>query len=348
MPTLNEALGGAPSSLKATLETGLDVLDLSQEIVFTKYVRVVLPLDGYIFWVKADILSSSAVLNSTIMNGFVPNGAAVVEVAADYIVAEGSLHYAIERQQNETESISVNSVTFTSKQRVEGLDAIHPNCIYVGEFEGIKFAFDTRGSYYRQADLHHYVGDALYPDVASQLITEAGQLDVRHRVVSNSLPLWLGLSFYQPFYGIGFPFQLYPSFLTPNNLRPPYGVVHIPPEATTALQSFPLLGKKLQHDQLAQDHVRVTLVGLRNDQAQDFVDCVNQYSQDYDNFGMMSDPIIRDEKRTQNEFSVLAIRKTIEYDVSYWQSRVRNVARQIVCQMIPTIQLAELSTSEEA
>lgn len=347
MPSLSEAISGQPSQLEASLDAGLQVLDLSQEVVFTKYVRVVLPLDGYVFWVKAGLLSDSAVLNSTALNKAAFNAAAVVETAAEYIVAKGSLHYSVERQQNEVESISINSVTFTSEQRVEGLDRIHPNCIYVGEFEGIKFAFDTRGSYYRQANLHHYVGDAIYPDVASQLIDVPGQLDVQHRVVSNSLPLWLGLSHYQPFYGFGFPYQLYPSFLTPNNLHPPYGVVHIAPETTMALQSFPRLGPLSEHDQLTSEHVKITLVGLRNNEAQDFVDCVNQYSSDYDYFGMMGDPIVRDEKRSQNEFSVLAIRKTIEYDISYWQSRARNIARQIVCQMIPTIEVSSLSSLEE-
>jgi len=55
--------------------------------------------------------------------------------------------------------------------------------------------------------------------------------------------------------------------------------------------------------------VRITLFGVRNDQALDFVACVNQYSLDYDMFGVMNMPTIRDEKRTQAELNVIAMKK---------------------------------------
>jgi len=40
----------------------------------------------------------------------------------------------------------------------------------------------------------------------------------------------------------------------------------------------------------------------------------------------MNIPVPRDDKRTQAELGVLAIRKTIEFDVNYYQARVRDAA----------------------
>jgi hypothetical protein len=44
----------------------------------------------------------------------------------------------------------------------------------------------------------------------------------------------------------------------------------------------------------------------------------------------MTSGAIRDEKRTQPELGILAMKKTIEFDVSYYQARANNVARQLL------------------
>ena len=43
--------------MKLDLAAGVDMLSIQQEITFTRYIRLVLPLDGYVFWVKADMVA---------------------------------------------------------------------------------------------------------------------------------------------------------------------------------------------------------------------------------------------------------------------------------------------------
>jgi hypothetical protein len=88
------------------------------------------------------------------------------------------------------------------------------------------------------------------------------------------------------------------------------------------------------HYQLTTDKVRITFYGLTNAQVMDFVDTVNQYTLDTDVLGIMNMPIVRDEKRPQSEIQAIAMKKTIEYDVSYYQQRIRDVARQLIEQCI--------------
>jgi hypothetical protein len=69
---------------------------------------------------------------------------------------------------------------------------------------------------------------------------------------------------------------------------------------------------------------------MRNFNALTFVDCVNQYSLDTDAFGIRNMPILRDEKRTQVEFGAIAMKKSIDYEVSYLQSTMRAISLQLI------------------
>ena len=44
----------------------------------------------------------------------------------------------------------------------------------------------------------------------------------------------------------------------------------------------------------------------------------------------MNMPIMRDEKRGQMELQAIAMKKTIEIDVSYYQARINDIARQLI------------------
>jgi hypothetical protein len=81
---------------------------------------------------------------------------------------------------------------------------------------------------------------------------------------------------------------------------------------------------------LARDKVRVTLYGLQNDEVQAFMNCVNQYSLYSENFGICNLPIPRDAKRTQEELLTIAMKKTIEYEISYNQTSVRALAQKLI------------------
>jgi hypothetical protein len=344
MTTVAEALG-AKTPLGSDLAAGLEQLDLNQTVTFTKYIRLILPVDGSAFWIRADLVSNSAEFNAARFNAARLDQAPKITVPAPYITAQGSLHYATDIRQLEEETIPVKRVVFTSEHEVNDLNAVGPMQIYIATVGTVRFAFSSRGLFYRQADLYHYVGEAIYSDMESQIIDDVRSFNSRDVVVSNSLPAWLSLNGYVPIYPtFGNPsIPLFPSFLVPQNLPPPYAAVHVMPDRTQAIAATQLVSSTSSLSQLTEDTVRITLFGVRNDQALDFVACVNQYSLDYDMFGVMNMPTIRDEKRTQAELNVIAMKKTVEFRISYYQRRMQNLARQLITSAVPSFIIGDLA-----
>jgi hypothetical protein len=277
---------------------------------FDKYARFVLPIDGFAFWVKT----------------------------TTSIKVKGTLHYATELEQRQDETTAVNRVVFNSEQEVQEFNDVGPTTIYVGRFEDIRFAFSSRENWFRQAGIYHYVGSAVYSDMATQLVDAASQVPA-DAVVSNSLPIWLSLNggAAMPFPQGFAPLPLFPSFLVPANFAPPFASVHV--AETSALQAAPYLDSQLDHSQLVRDRVQITTYGARNNQVIDFIDYVNQFSLDTDDMGVMSMTVATDDKRAQPELTILAQKKTIEYEISYYQARARNAARQLITQAHATLEL---------
>lgn len=333
MATVNEALSNQ-SPLEADLKAGIEAIGQQQVIRFTRYIRLVLPLDGYVFWVRADLISRSALLNVARINdtqgGF--NQAPKPISGAPFVDAKGSLHYASSTQQDEAEGFTINRVVFTSEVEVDAFNEINSQLLLIAEFDGIRFAFSSRGKLYKpQAGVYHYEGAAIYADMDTQIIDDVASLDAR-QVVSNSLPIWLSLSHYSsPFSTLPVgSLALYPSFLIPGNLVPPFVAVHIEPASTQAIQAAPLLGPDMSHYQLVQERVRLTFWGLRNEDVLNFLDLVNQFTLDTDVMGIMNMPVPRDEKRIQTELNTIAQKKVIEYDVNYYQTTSRQLARELI------------------
>jgi hypothetical protein len=329
----------AKGPLGSALAAGVEVLSLSDEVAFTRYNRLVSPFDGSVFWVKADVLSQSALLNRIGFNTSEFNQPALVAQPAPVMTVKGSFHYSTRQDQNEAETEGVSTVIFSALSPIQEFNDVQPDALWVGTYGGdaegddgpITFAFSQRGRYYKEADLFHYSGTAVLPVFKTQLIDSADALAGKMAIVSNSLSIWLSLNDYAPPYaGFNNVVPMFPSFLIPDNYPPPYGVVHIEPGGTIGLQSAPWLSPHSSHYQLSQDRVRVTLYGLDNAAALSFLDAVNQFSYDLCQIGLMSVPVIKDEKRTQSELNVIAQKKTIDYDVSYYQQSARDVARQLI------------------
>ena len=341
MSLSDELLSQNNSTVNAALVSGLKVLSRDYQLTFTQYVRLVLPLDGFVFWVRGDLVGQSARFNASALDGSAFNAPFPSQPAAStQTLSEGSLHYSADQRQNEDETLAVNSVVLTTSTEVQPLNEVAPGTIWVGSLpDGTRFTFSRRGRFYNTAGLYHYMGEALYPALASQLVDDPTTFDASSLVVSNSLPAWLALNGYAPLYLDGFNnlgLPLFPSFAVPDNLTPPYASVHIEPSDTSPLQMTPYIDATMGHWQLARDRVRVTLYGVRNAAALNFLDCVQQYSLDTDAFGLMSVPIVKDEKRTQVELSMLAMKKTIDFEVSYYQNRVNGIARQYITRCVPT------------
>ena len=298
-----------PSQVKGALYDGVEAVSETRprQFKFKVYSRVILPLDGYVFWQPT------------------------VEIGAT-----GSLHFAQEIVQNEDETLGYATVRFTSeKQITEFSSAI--DSLFIASVDGFRYVFSQQLGFYEEAGLWHYFGHSVQPAMASQLLDTPGAIDPTRAVVSNSIPLWLALNNYATIYWDWFTnsVPIYPSELVTPNLVPPYAAVHIPQEATRALQAAPLLTRNRSHYQLAADSCRVTLYGLQSDEAEDFLDCVLQYSVNSANFGVMNMPIVRDGKRKQEELTAVAMQKFIDVDISYNQARVADVARQLITSVLP-------------
>lgn len=304
MPSITESLG-SQNQLASTLAAGVDQLSQSQSVVFTKYIQQVLLQDNYVFWV---------------------NTGATTKV-------KGSLHYSTDQQQNEDETIDVNRVIFSALSPIDDFNEVAPNELWIGTFNGIQFSFNARGSFYEQANLYHYLGNAVYPALASQLVNSAADLPVGP-IVSNSLPIWLSQNSMAP---------VYSSYLVPANIVPPYITAHIEPDLTE-VPSFPIYGwpgtiepgndpaplHDLPSSQLALDRVRLTLYGFTNQQAIQYLVSLIEYSVDTDAFGFRNSPAIKDQKRTQSELNVIAMKKTIDIEAWYLQSTADAVARRLI------------------
>lgn len=340
MPTVDEIGKTQGTPLAADLAAGLQAISYFRTVTFTQYIKLVLPLDGFVFWVKNDVLSPSAILNAATFGSATFGGSRAVKVPAPYVVAQGSLHYATDMKQEETETYTVNQVLFTTTEPLVDLNQVGPRLIYIAEIDGIRFAFSERGMYFKQSGLYHYRGAAVYSDMATQVIDALDGFDSKSLVVSNSLPAWLTLNGYNPIYNtFGNPtLTLYPSYALPPNLQSttPFASVHIPPEASIPLQSTQLVGPTSNLWQLSRDRVRITTYGLRNREAMNFLACINQYSLDYDMFGIMDSGVVRDEKRGQVELDTLSMKKTIEFEVSYYQNAMNDIAQNYIRSVIPT------------
>jgi hypothetical protein len=328
MPSIAESYDHQ-KPLNPPLQTGLETLSQDQEIEFTLYVKLILPLDGYVFWVRSDLVSQLMVCNCWQYSTPVPDDGS--SPPGPTFCAKGSFHYSSQIKQGEDETMSLNRVVFTAQEEIKEFNAVGPCTMYIGEFDKdlVRFSFSNRASFYKQADIFHYQGDAIYPALESQIIDSLDNFDVNNVIVSNSLPIWLMLNQFMP---------MYPSFLVTPNLQPPYASVHVVPDSTQAIGMQPLWDIRSNHSQLVSEKVRITLYGMRNFNALDFQDYVFQYSLDNPTvLGFMNMPVMRDDKRTQSELGILAQKKVFECEINYYQTRVRNIALQYIIQCIPTV-----------
>lgn len=332
MPTLAES-GNWNNQLESGLVDGINTLSLNQKIEFVQYVRVVLPMDGFVFWVRSELLSSSALHNTYSYNSAAYNANAEVSKPALTLCAPGSFHIATEQHQDADQTMAVNQVVFTAEQEIQDFNAIAPNLIYIGTFGKTRFAFSQRKSFYKQSGIFHYTGHAIYSVMESQIIDNPPDLDTKNLIVSNSLPIWLTLNQFMP---------MYPSFLVPVNTEPLFATVQINGDETNAIQSAPFFDKNSSHIQLVQDRVKIVMYGLRNFNALDFQDYINNFTLANPSIlGVMNMPVIRDEKKTQAELNVIAMKKSITFDVNYYQVRINEIARGFIKQAIPTYEIEQ-------
>lgn len=309
MPSLSELQQTAVTELNATLTQGLDDLSQFQVVPFTKYIRKVLPLDGFVFWIKASILSDDP------------------DPEPDTKDVKGYLHLTTESIQDDEQLYDRNVVTFTAQADIDPFNDIGTDVLYIGEFFGIQFSFSRRTGLNEPANLYHYTGEAIFPYMRSQIINSVDDIDLNDVVVSSSLPVWLSLSQYMP---------MFPAMLSTQNLSPPYATVKC--ANTSPIAGSFYLDEKQNQYQLVSEDVTISVTGLRNASVEDFLRYVQDYTlSDVAEMGVMNIPVVQDERVTQNELNIIAMRKTIKFKVNYYQQRMRNVSRQLISTAIPSI-----------
>jgi len=299
------------NQLHGALAEGLGSLSKDQSVTFTQYTKYTFEQDGYVFWVST----------------------------STPLTVKGSLHYSTDRDQAEDQTIGVNAVVFSAEAPVTEFNEIAVGSLWIGDWPTanggtIKIAFSSRGPYYQQAGVFHYAGFTVYPALESQLVNSTLDLPAGP-IVSNSLPIFLDAIATMPTQvgSLAPVVDAYNSFLVPENIVPPYVSVHVEPNMTRALQGFPqwtYSSSAVSSSQLMADHVSLTLYGLNNLQAQQFLAGLVNYSLLTDNFGFMNSPAIWDEKRTQSEIAALAMKKTIVIEASYYQTCADALARKLI------------------
>lgn len=310
MPSLDELAEATGSQLSGVLRSAVETISSGQEISFRLYVRQVLPIDGFVYWVNAGIIQPEELARMKITS---PKTATI----------KGSLHRQVVTEQSESQSQDVNNIIFTPIEKADDFNVEDPNAIYLGEYAGTQFAFSRMESRYTQSGIYHYRGMAILPTMRSQIIDSPDDIS-DEQIISNSIPIWLALKQFA---------TVYPSFLVPSNLRPPYIVADVRNTVPLAMASRYDAGSRKRY-QFAQDTVRITLYGFSNRMALDYVDFVVNKAAEDEEFGITNMPIPIDVKSNQVEINALAKKKIVDFEVNYYQQTARDISHQLIKKVI--------------
>lgn len=308
MPSLDEIAANTGTQLSTVLQAAVETISSGQEITFRLYVRQVLPLDGFVYWINAEIITPDELTRMGITNPFTTT-------------IKGSLHRQVVTEQSATSSRDVNNIIFTPITKADDFNIEDPNVIYLGEYEGTQFAFSRMESRYTQSGIFHYRGMAILPTMRSQIIDSPDEIS-DEQILSNSTPIWLSLKNFA---------TVYPSFLVPSNLKPPYIAADV--RNTLPLQMAATVLGNTRY-QFAQDSVRVTLYGFSNQMALEFVDYVVNKALEDEEFGITNVPIVSDAKSNQVEINALAKKKIVDFVVNYYQATTRDISHQLIKEAI--------------
>lgn len=315
------------------LAAAIALISDNQQYTFNLHVRLILPIDGYVFWVRASSLSptflaqylgdyNGSPLNSTTFNGIVKQLPSLTpaQLANLQFSINASLHVTQMINQEDDATYAMQQVAFTTTTAVENFQNVAPGTMWIttlptGGFVG----FGEQRNHYQLAGLWHYHGAALYSALATQIVDDPRLIHPTLAIVSNSLPFWLALSTPSV--------PVFPAGLSPLNEAPPYVIADV--QSTDPLGGAPLYDAMTSQSQLVSDKIRFTMYGLNNNAALDFQQAILQGSLT-GSYGMMNIPVPKDERKTQREFQVIAQKKTMLVEINYYQTRVRDIAQSLI------------------
>lgn len=311
MPTLEQAAGSPGAGMGASLQAGIVQLSGGQLFTFTLYARMILPADGFVFYVLASAANPP------------PADPTPADLAAYSFIEQGSLHVAQRINQVEDNTTSFQDVTFTTKREIREFVDVAAGALWIMTLpNGTQVAFSAQRGRYDQAGIWHYYGRALYPYEATQIIASPDDIPADN-VVSNSLPFWLSMSTQD--------LPVYPSFLVPQNAVPPYVAADV--GTTDGIGASPLYGPNYSQSQLVTETVQFVFYGVRGNGVLDFQRALLQNSGDASegkSYAVMNIPVPTDGKKPQSEFGIIAQQKTMALQVNYYQARARTEARKLI------------------
>lgn len=293
--------------LHHSLKGGLDDISYNEDVIFHEYRRKVLPLDGFLFWVKTYVSRT----------------------------VSGSLHVSTHSQSTEIENYDLSQLVFSTTENIHTFHSTQADRVWVGHVGPIRFLIGAQKNTFKEAGLFHYSAETIPPSHRPQFIETEAELDGYTPVVGTSLPLFLSLPTDTTPALNWCPWPkdvpVFPSFSAPDNQEPPYIIVHNDPHKVQSAGMGavdPLTGDT---HQILQEHVRLTLVGLPHTQAANVRDYILHWALLHsDVLGIVNTPVLTDEKRALNEASALAMIKTLELDVMYSQNTVRHTALKLI------------------
>jgi len=308
------------------LENGLKVLSENQQVLFTRYVRLVLPVDGFVFWVKKSLIhQSNGAINNFMLNSVPINGSQPVIEPDDSFYVEGSLHYSTDNVQENTQVYGRNIVVFTTTSDVDDFNNIGESELLIGTFNDVQFAFSQRGKFYRGAGLFHYTGESINPIMRSQIVDDLAFFD-DSKVVNDSLPIFMSMNQLYP---------VYPAFRGLQNVRPPFISVDV--VDSVALQQTPTEDYYSNRSQWCKDTVKITAYGLNNNKALDYLWYLINTGLANTDFGIMNAPVFKKVDIPQSELNVTANAKETTIEINYYQERTLGIARQLIELALTTV-----------
>lgn len=310
------------TQLNAALLQGLRSLDRLHEITFTRYRRFVLPVDGFVFWIKKSLINNpSGALNSFGIGANPLNTLQTVTSASDEFKVEGSFHYLTNNVQENTQIFGKNQVTFVTDKDIDDFNDIGENELFIGTYNDVQFSFSQRGQFYTESGLYHYTGEAINPIMRSQIIDDLTYFD-SSKIVVDSLPVWMSLNKFCP---------VYPAYRGLQNARPPFISVEV--VDTKPLQMTPIVDRYSNRDQLCLDTVELTCYGLNNNALLDYIHyVVIEEALKYGNntWGISNSPTQKTINTPQSELNLTANAKKITFEINYYQTRIIDIARQLI------------------
>ncbi|UMM63162.1 hypothetical protein [Aristophania vespae] len=295
------------ASLAASLVAAVNDVSYGQHVQLKEYKRLILPLDGYVFWVAT----------------------------GKEILVTGALYFLTENIQKEAKSLEQRNVIFSSKEEVKPFNQLSSDQIWVGNLDETRFVFGSRSSQITQDGLFHYIGESISPIFSTQFIDDLNIINDDEVIVSNSLPIFMALPTQSNPYldWCRWPenVPIFPSYIVPDSQAPPYITVDIDPSFQQSLTPGLISTSDKSSFQFVTETVCLTLYGLTNNQAVNVRDYIVRWAAtNPDRLGITNCPIIRDIRKYQPEINTLAMIKTISFEVMYCQHAARECGAQLI------------------